>query len=69
MTKWEIKCDPTESIPVRRGEESVAGLRVRYRPAGSRGRFKSFVLVGPLPHGRTVADVVNEVERKAEVSR
>lgn len=61
-TKWEIRCEPTESVPVKPGETSVTGLRVRYRKLGTRGRFKSFVLIGPLPHGKSVFDVVNALE-------
>src|SRR5688500_5308084 len=57
--KWEIRAEPTESIPIRAGEKPEPGVRVAYRRLGSRGKFKTFVLVGDLPAGKSIFDVVN----------
>lgn len=62
--RWEIRTEPTESVPIKQGEKPVPGLRIRYRKWGSRGRFQWLVLVGPLPEGRSIVDVVDAYEEK-----
>lgn len=50
-TKWEIRTEPAgPGVNMLTGEVyEEDGLRVRYRPHGSRGRFCGFVLLGKVP--------------------
>lgn len=59
---WEIRAEPAESVPVRKNEKPISGIKIRYRRLGSRGRFKSFVFVGDLPPGKSIFDVVTAYE-------
>lgn len=60
--KWEIRTEHTESVPMKRNEKPESGMRIRYRKLSSRGRFKTFVLVGKLPDGRSLDDVIDAYE-------
>jgi len=46
---WEIRTSPDMVVPMLPEGKPEPALRVSYRPEGSRGRFHTFLIVGPLP--------------------
>jgi len=65
--KWDIRTELAE-VYMSFGHDRLApagpGLRVKYRKFGSKGRFKSFVIVDKVPVD--LQAVVNAYEAKAK---
>lgn len=66
--KWEIRTERDVGffgINLKPGKETHAGepcMRVKYRKHGSRGRFRSFVIVGAIP--TSIPELVDAYEAK-----
>lgn len=64
-TKWDIRAEAVEGLSINpsTGESGAeAGTRIRYRKQGSRGRFRSFVVVGDL--AGTLPEIVDKYEEQ-----
>ncbi len=62
--RWDIRTEPYTGVSFNKKTgviKNVTGTRIRYRPKGTRGRFREFTVVGNLPSA-PLADIVSKYE-------
>lgn len=67
VDRWEIRTEFTivNSLRFCSGESGLEmGMRVLYRPAGARGRFRTFIVVDPFPKRRQLQRIVTTYNAK-----
>ena len=74
MSKWDIRMELVGDVPVLnlssgKYEDAAEGtVRIKYRLAGKKGRFETFVAVGGLG-GATVEEVVQKYDEDLQSKR
>lgn len=67
-TRWDYRLEPADGVNLRTGA-AIEGTRVKFRKAGSRGRFDAFVVMDPWPTCGTVALIDRYLDAKAAKKR
>ena len=62
--KWDIRTEVWEgfSFDSKGKEYEIIGTKIRYRKAGSRGRFESFILTNALHNRLSLSELVDRYE-------
>ena len=75
IQKWDIRTEPVGDVQTlnlstgRYTDASPGSVRVKYRPAGKRGRFETFVVVGCIPSGTLVEEVVQKFDAELQAKK